>query len=104
IGECAVPNMKSALLLAYNTETYPDNPPSSWADFFDTEKSPGTRGGQNDVNQGALEAALLADGVAPEDLYPLDYDRAFAKLDTLGDDLTFMANGGDQAQTMQHTR
>jgi putative spermidine/putrescine transport system substrate-binding protein len=102
IGDCAVPNMKSALLLAYNTETYPDSPPSSWADFFDTGKYPGTRGVQNDVNQGALEAALLADGVAPEDLYPLDYDRAFAKLDTLGDDLTFMATGADQEQALQN--
>jgi putative spermidine/putrescine transport system substrate-binding protein len=102
IGDCAVPNMKSALILAYNTESYPDDPPTSWADFFDTEKYPGTRAVQNDVNQGALEAALLADGVAPEDLYPLDYERAFAKLDTLGDDLVFLASGADQEQAYQN--
>jgi putative spermidine/putrescine transport system substrate-binding protein len=30
-----------------------------------------------------LEIALLADGVAPDKLYPLDLDRAFKKLDTI---------------------
>jgi putative spermidine/putrescine transport system substrate-binding protein len=30
-----------------------------------------------------LEFALLADGVAPKDLYPLDVNRAFAKLDKI---------------------
>jgi putative spermidine/putrescine transport system substrate-binding protein len=31
----------------------------------------------------ALQNALLADGVAPEDLYPLDIERAFEKLGEL---------------------
>ena len=30
-----------------------------------------------------LEAALIADGVAPEDIYPIDMDRAFKKLEEL---------------------
>src|SRR5215207_4343382 len=30
-------------VLAYNTEKYGDNPPKSWADFFDVEMFPGTR-------------------------------------------------------------
>jgi len=34
---------------------------------------------------GTLEFALLADGVAIEDLYPLDVDRAFASLDRIRD-------------------
>lgn len=99
-SDCAVPNMKSAFILVYNTDTYGDNPPQSWVDFFDTENFPGTRAVQNDVNQATLEVALLADGVAPEDLYPIDYDRAFAKLDTIRDDLVFMESGADQQEAM----
>lgn len=101
LSDCAVPAMKSALVLVYNAETYQGkNVPTSWEDFFDTKRFPGTRGVMNDVNQGALEVALVADGVAPDDLYPIDYDRAFAKLDTLGDDLKFIATGADQEQAL----
>jgi putative spermidine/putrescine transport system substrate-binding protein len=40
----------------------------------------------------------LADGVAPADLYPLDIDRAFAKLDTIKDDIVFYETGEQQQQ------
>lgn len=67
---------------AYLTETYPDGGPVTWADFWDTEAFPGVRTMRNSPFDN-LEFALLADGVAPEDLYPLDLDRAFAKLDEI---------------------
>lgn len=66
-----------------------DNPPSSWADFFDLEKYPGNRG----MSAGGvgiianLQYALIADGVAPDALYPLDVERALAKLSTIRDNL-----------------
>ena len=31
-------------VLAYNKDVYGKNPPKNWADFFDFEKFPGTRG------------------------------------------------------------
>jgi putative spermidine/putrescine transport system substrate-binding protein len=100
ISDCSVPVMKSAIILVYNTDKYGANPPKSWRDFFDTTKFPGKRGIMNDVNQGVLEAALMGDGVAPKDLYPLDYARAFAKLDTIRDSLDFIATGADQQQAL----
>ncbi len=66
-------------VLAYDTEAYGDNPPKSWADFFDAEAFPGKRTMYKWM-VGNLEAALIADGVKPEELYPLDVDRAFEKL------------------------
>ena len=39
--------------------------------------------GLTNATQGPLEEALLADGVEPKDLYPLDVDRAFRKLDQI---------------------
>ncbi|MFG6446194.1 extracellular solute-binding protein [Microbacterium sp. P06] len=73
------------------TETFPDGGPQDWVDFFDTEKYPGKRAwpGSPGFFDGSYELALIADGVAPEDLYPLDLDRATAKLNTIRDDLVF---------------
>ncbi len=67
--------------LAYNTDAFPDRHPMSWAEFWDVEAFPGPRMLQ-DAKAIApnLEFALLADGVAVADLYPIDVDRAFAKL------------------------
>jgi putative spermidine/putrescine transport system substrate-binding protein len=39
--------------------------------------------------RGVLEAALVADGVDPEELFPLDIDRALAKLDTIKEHIIF---------------
>ena len=52
-----------------------------WADFWDTETFPGPRMMQNSPM--SLAIALLADGVPADELYPLDLDRAFAKMDEL---------------------
>lgn len=73
------------------TETFPEGGPEDWVDFFDVESYPGLRAwpgspGSFDVS---LEVALLADGVPPEDLYPLDFDRAYAKMDELRPHLIF---------------
>jgi len=59
--------------------------PSGWADVWDTKALPGKRS-LDPVNGGAgvMEIALLADGVPPDKLYPLDIDRAFRSLDKLG--------------------
>ena len=82
--------------VVWNTDVFPDpeTAPSSVADLFDTEKFPGKRcifewpGGTYDL-------ALMADGVAPEDLYPLDTERAIAKLDTIKDDIVWWLTGDE---------
>lgn len=53
VSECGVPNMRTAFLLVYNTEKYGDAPPTSWADFYDTEKFPGTRGMMGNEHDGS---------------------------------------------------
>lgn len=76
--------------------------PKTWADFFDVKKFPGTRG-LNRINaQVSLEAALLADGVAPDKLYPLDVDRAFRKLNELKSSTKIIMNasGADQINNL----
>ncbi|MBY8977065.1 polyamine ABC transporter substrate-binding protein [Rhodobacteraceae bacterium NNCM2] len=55
-------------VFAYNTEKYTDEVPKTWADFWDVEKFPGERSYRGKYS-GALEPALIADGVAPADVY-----------------------------------
>lgn len=74
--------------------------PMTWADLFDTEKFPGKRTFYKWSAPGVIEAALLADGVAPADLYPLDLDRAFAKLDTIKDDIIWWSSGAQSQQML----
>lgn len=83
-------------VLAYNTEKYGDNPPRSWADFWDVKKFPGTRALRNHP-LATLEAALLADGVAPEKIYPLDVDRAFRKLEEIKPHIAVWWTSGAQS-------
>ncbi len=97
-GEHWIASMFYSTVLAWNTEKYADNPPTGWADFFDTENFPGTRSLYNSTN-GTLEFALLADGVSAEDLYPLDVERGFDKLREIRDDVAIWWTSG--AQTTQ---
>ncbi|MGI9434497.1 MAG: extracellular solute-binding protein [Geminicoccaceae bacterium] len=82
----------------YDTEAFGDNPPTNWMDFFDTQKFPGKRALYKWGN-GAIEAALMADGVAKEDVYPCDLDRALNKITSIKDD-TFYWGSGAEAQQM----
>ncbi|MGF7163433.1 putative spermidine/putrescine transport system substrate-binding protein [Rhodoligotrophos appendicifer] len=87
-------------VLAWNTEKYGDNPPKSWADFWNVEKFPGNRALQNSPYAN-LEIALMADGVKPADLYPLDVERAFKKLREIKPHITvWWTNGGQSAQLL----
>jgi putative spermidine/putrescine transport system substrate-binding protein len=84
--DCGSAALVWGMPLVYATDKV-KSAPSSWADFWDTDKYPGKRG----LRKGAmytLEYALLADGVPAADIYkvlntPAGVDRAFAKLDKL---------------------
>lgn len=90
---------------AWNTETYGDNGPQSWADFWDVDKFPGKRAYRGKV-AGALEPALMADGVAPEDVYKVldseaGIERAIDKIRELKPHIdVFWTSGAQHAQLM----
>lgn len=86
-------------VLAYRTDAFKgEDAPRTWADFWDTEKFPGQRALRN-LPRPTLEIALMADGVAPDKLYPMDVDRAFKKLEQIKPDIaTWWTSGGQSAQ------
>jgi putative spermidine/putrescine transport system substrate-binding protein len=83
-------------VLAYSADAFGDNPPASWADFWDVENFPGPRALRNHP-LATLEAALFADGVTAEEMYPLDVERAFAKLEEIKPHITVWWTSGAQS-------
>jgi putative spermidine/putrescine transport system substrate-binding protein len=74
-----------AQVMAYRTDAVKGAPPSGWADFWDVEKFPGDRAmiGTSAGGWPELEFAAMAAGAAPDKLYPLDVDKAFASYDKI---------------------
>lgn len=91
---------------AWNTDTFGEDGPQSWADFWDVEKFPGSRAYRGKV-AGALEPALMADGVAPEDVYEVlgseaGIERALDKIRELRPHIdVFWSSGAQHAQLMK---
>lgn len=84
-------------VIAYDAQKFGSNPPKDMADFFDVKKFPGKRSLYK-WGAGMWEAALLADGVAPDKLYPLDLKRAHAKIAALKPDVVSFWGGGAESQ------
>ncbi|TGQ49842.1 ABC transporter substrate-binding protein, partial [Mesorhizobium sp. M1C.F.Ca.ET.193.01.1.1] len=102
--EDAVAAIGSAMLLAYDERVFGDNGPKNWADFWNVEAFPGPRGLYAPVPKHNLEFALLADGVAKEDIWPLTddkVDRALKKLDEIKPHVTkWWTAGGESPQLL----
>ncbi|WP_233578612.1 MULTISPECIES: polyamine ABC transporter substrate-binding protein [Aquitalea] len=98
---CGVGIFVWSTVLAYNADKLKVGP-SGWKDFWDVKKFPGKRG----MRKGAkytLEVALMADGVAPKDVYkvlatPAGVDRAFKKLDQLKPNIQWWEAGAQPPQ------
>lgn len=74
-----------AIGICYDKTAFPDDgpQPQGWVDFWDTESFPGNRGMLSWPAEPQPEFGLMADGVPADELYPLDLDRAFNKLEEI---------------------
>ena len=104
VTECFVATDVYSMVLAFDASKFPDAKPSTPADFFDVAQFPGKR----TMRKGAkfnLELALMADGVPAAEVYevlgtPEGVDRAFAKLDTIKDDVIWWEAGAQPPQLL----
>ena len=85
-NKCGVPVVKFSFVLAYNAKKFAEAP-TSVADFFNTDKFPGTRAVRSGSNVGIVESALEADGVVPAKMYPIDLEKAVAKIEKVKDSI-----------------
>lgn len=104
-SDCGAGHIVWSVAIAYDGNRLTDDQPQSWADFWDVEKFPGKRGLRKTAKY-ALEAALLADGVAPDELYDVlssseGVDRAFAKLEEIKPDLVWWEAGAQPLSMLQ---
>lgn len=101
VSDCGVGIFIWSTVLTYDPKKLA-SAPQGWADFWDVKKYPGKRG----LRRGAkftLEFALLADGVAKEDVYTLlgteeGVQRAFRKLDQIKPDIQWWESGAQPLQ------
>ncbi len=103
VTDCAVPNILYSTVAAYDT-TKTAAPASLFEALFDTAKYPGKRALQKSpfVN---MEWALMADGVAPADVYTVlgtdeGVERALKKLDTIKKDVIWWESGAQGPQLL----
>ncbi|MFD1795326.1 ABC transporter substrate-binding protein [Paracoccus aurantiacus] len=104
VTDCFVATDVYSMVEVYDDSKFPDAKPAGPADFFDLEAFPGKR----TMRKGAkfnLEFALMADGVPAAEVYevlstPEGVDRAFAKLDTIKNDVIWWEAGAQPPQLL----
>lgn len=103
-GGHGVQYLAGGQVLAFNSDVFTDKKPTHWADMWDFDGFPGPRALPNTGSPWAtLIASLIADGVAPKDIFPLDLDRAFAKLDVIKPQISVWWKTGSQAQDVMRS-
>lgn len=104
LGECFVASIVYSNIVAFNTEMFSGKMPSTIADVFDLKAFPGKRSLQKKpINN--LEWALMADGVPADKVYDTlrteaGVERAFAKLDTIKDNVIWWEEGAQPPQLL----
>ncbi len=104
VSDCFIPQIVYSTTFGYRTDLVGDNTPTDVCAVFDTETYPGKRSlEKRPINN--MEWALLCDGVAKDDVYDvLETDegqaQAFAKLDTIKDDVIWWSAGADTPQLL----
>lgn len=104
LTDCAVTSIVFSTVYAFDESKFSGAKPGTIADFFDLQKFPGKRA----MRKGAkvnLEMALMADGVPADEVYDtLDteegLERAFAKLDTIKNDVVWWEAGAQPPQLL----
>ena len=104
VSPCFIPQIVYSTTFGYRTDKVGDTPPTNICDVFDLEKYPGKRSlEKRPINN--MEWALLCDGVPKDEVYNvLETDegqaRAFAKLDTIKDQVVWWSAGADTPQLL----
>jgi len=88
-------------VITFRKDKFGENGPKTWPDFWDVKKFPGKRSMHGKVNYN-LEASLMADGVAPKDVYKVlatkkGQKRAWKKFAEIVPHVVVWYRGGSQS-------
>ncbi|MBZ9739819.1 MULTISPECIES: extracellular solute-binding protein [unclassified Mesorhizobium] len=93
-------------VMSWNTKTFGENPPKTWAEFWDVAKFPNRRALRANA-QDLIEIALLSDGVVPADVYPVlstpeGLQRAIKRLEAIKPSVSvWWTSGAQSAQLLK---
>ena len=87
-------------VLCYDSAKFPNGGPTSWKDFWDVQKFPGTRLLRRDATA-MLDAAQMALGKDPASLYPLNIRATVRKVAELRRNAVFWSSGSESEQFMR---
>ncbi|MCB5198482.1 extracellular solute-binding protein [Loktanella sp. TSTF-M6] len=104
VSDCFIPQIVFSTTVGYRTDMVGDTPPSDICAIFDLETYPGMRS-LNRRPLANMEWALLCDGVAKDDIYDVlatdeGQAQAFAKLDTIKENVVWWTAGADTPQLL----
>jgi putative spermidine/putrescine transport system substrate-binding protein len=109
IGPCWVASVVYSQVIAVAPVKFGDKGPATLADFFDVKHFGGKRALNKSSAKLTIEMALLADGVAPKDVYnvlssPQGVARALRKLDSLRGNLVWYASPAEATAMLKDGR
>ena len=104
VSPCFIPQIVYSTTFGYRTDLVGNTPPTSIKDVFDLKKYPGKRSLEKKAINN-MEWALLADGVPADQVYDMlatdkGVARAFAKLDTIKDQVIWWEKGAQTPQLL----
>ncbi|MEM8788740.1 MAG: extracellular solute-binding protein [Pseudomonadota bacterium] len=104
VSDCFIPQIVYSTTFGYRTDLVGDATPQDVCAIFDTETFPGKRSLEKRPIAN-LEWALICDGVSIDDVYSVleteeGQARAFAKLDTIKDEVIWWSAGADTPQLL----
>ena len=103
VSPCFIPQIAYSTTFGYRSDAF-DKAPTQMSDIFDLKNFPGKRALEKRPDPN-LEWALIADGVDPGDVYDVleteeGIKRAFAKLDTIKDQVVWWTKGSQPVQLL----
>jgi putative spermidine/putrescine transport system substrate-binding protein len=109
IGPCWVGSVVYSQIIAYAPGRFCSAKAIALSDFFDVARFPGPRALRKTSAKFNLELALLADGVAPGDVYRIlstdqGVARALAKLDTIRSSIVWWTRSSEPVAMLQDGR
>jgi len=108
LQECGTASVAWSALIIYDGRAFSKRKPASPSDFFDVRSFPGKRALPRKIEY-LLPLALMADGIAPGDVYahlesPTGLDHAIAMLDKIGDHILWWKRGRDPLRMLADKR
>lgn len=102
---CGVPSIIYGVAIVFNTDTFGQNGPKNWADFFDTTKFPGKRtfyNGDGQIDAPIVQGAAIAAGWDPSTPFTAEWaGKGLDKIEEIADSVVFYNTGASAQQLLE---